>query len=138
MLLISCVVFYCKPLQLGQIFLKFSSTLVLRLRAYQIVAASLTIRKQTVSSCVSISSLQDVFLSNFNSQTTYTFVSSASFFMISLSPVSRTPYTLIPDLAMNFTNHIHHFPFSPVKMIMWTFFLPILYFIVFSFYIPPP
>ena len=50
-------------------------------------------------------------------------VSPASIF---LSTVSRTWYPLIPDLAMYFTYHIHHFSFSTLKGIIWIVFFPIL------------
>ena len=65
-------------------------------------------------------------LSNLIAENYFCFVLSLSSAGIFLAPVSRTWYPLIPDLAKNFTDHIHHFSFSPVKGIIRTVFSFIL------------
>ena len=53
---------------------------------------------------------------------------------IFLSPASRTFYPLVPVLAMNFPEHIRHFPFLSVKGIIQFFFHVVHSFILLSFF----
>ena len=49
---------------------------------------------------------------------------------VSMLPLSRISYPLIPALAMNLPDHIRHFSFSPVRGIIQMLFSSILYFLV--------
>ena len=121
-----------KSLWLDKISLELSSRLVLRLCTISSCLLLFNYVKKDVSSCTSIRSLQHVLLINFNSETTFTYVSAVSSSRIFLWPVRRIPYPLIPAPYMNFPDHIHHFYFSPIDGIIWIFFSYILYLFVFS------
>ena len=75
------------------------------------VFASSTIWKQTVSSCVSITSLFDLKWSSLSVETSLSCVLFASYAGIFLSLVNRTCYLFIPSLDVDFPYHIRHFIF---------------------------
>ena len=70
--------------------------------------------------------------------TTLSFVSSVSHTRIFILNVGTISYPLIPDLAIDFPYHIHHFSSSSVKGVIWILSLSIFYFIVCYCNPPPP
>ena len=63
-------------------------------------------------------------LSYFSSAISFSCIFYLSSEDIFLSPVSRTWYPLIPDISINFTNHIRHFSFSTangvIRIVFWS------------------